>query len=502
MRTLFPKTLAMAFCVLLLFTVKVYSDDVDLQMGDTLKINFQPAPGETEWPFNRWGNRLENPMPQPPKGYFWCEGSEFDLRDNGFYYGFREENKRTRWRDVRFGQDNADSLLFQSFNHLQNSDTYNVWEVEVPNGWYNVMLVCGDPDYGDFISTVNINGTTIEDPTPIQQFPSGGGAVFDTLTAVINVTNGMMTFRPDTAAALGELAAVNVKFAFLHIWKFEPTFPEEGSLKINFQPAPGETEWPFNRWPNSAENPVPEPPAGYLWCDGSQYSYRDNGYFYGFLEENKRTRFRNVIYGAERPDSVLYQAFNHLQNNNTYNIWELAVPNGWYEVMLVCGDPDFGDFISTVNIEGTTVLDPTPVKTFTDGGGAVFDTLVSVVKVTDGHLTLKPDTTSTLGELKGDNVKFAYVIITATEEPSTTNVNTIREKEILRFFPNPAANGRVTVEHGYQGEVHVKIYNLLGMLVVERKTEDSSLILDISALQKGLYIITVNDRSSGKLMVK
>jgi hypothetical protein len=501
MKTLFPKLITIALCGVLLLNGNAYSDDVDLIAGDTLKINFQPIPGETAWPFNRWANPTENPVPEPPNGYFWCDGAAFDLRDNGFYYGFREENKRTRWRQISFGPDNPDSLLLQSFNHLQNSGTFNVWEVEIPNGWYNVMLVCGDPDYGDFISTVNINGTTVLDPTPIQQFPEGGGAVFDTLRAVVNVTNQMMTLMPDTAMALGELAAVNVKFAFLHIWKFQPTFPQDGTLKINFQPEPGETELPFNRWPNSAENPVPEPPDGYLWCDGAQYGYRDNGYFYGFLEENKKTRFRPVIYGPDQPDSVLFQAFNHLQNGGTYNTWELAVPNGWYDIMLVCGDPDYGDFISTVNFEGITVVDPTPEKTFPNGGGSVFDTLNVIVNVTDGLLTLKPDTASTLGVLKADNVKFAFIQITQTVEPVSTG-EVIKEKELLRYYPNPVTNGTVTIEHAYLGRATIKIYNILGGLIMETTTDQSLITLDIAGLEKGLYLITVNNKSTGKLIIK
>jgi hypothetical protein len=503
MKRFFPNYLAVALFALLLSAGNAFSNDVDLLMGDTLKINFQPKPGETNWPFNRWPDPANNPVPEPPAGYFWCDGSVSDIRDNGFYYGFKEENKKTRWRPIIYGPERPDSLLFQSFNHLQNGGTYNVWECEVPNGFYNIMLVCGDPDYGDFISTVNINGKTILDPTPIQQFPSGGGAVFDTLTAVINVTNGMLTFMPDTAAALGDLRAVNVKFAYLHIWKFEPTFPEEGILKINFQPTPGETSTTYNKWPNASENPVPEPPAGYLWDDGSQYGYRDNGYMYGFKDENKKTRWRNVIYGTDRPDSLLYQAFNHLQNNNTYNIWEIALPNGKYDVTLVCGDPNFGDFISTVNIEGTTVLDPTPVKDFLQGGKAVFDTLYATVNVTDGRLTLRPDTLSSLGANKADNVKFAYVHI-ATSTVSTDHIdqNIIGARENLRFYPNPVVNGTVTIEHAFDGDVVVKVYNLLGRLVAERKSEDKSLTMDLSSLPKGLYLITVNDRSSGKLIVK
>jgi hypothetical protein len=106
-----------------------------------------------------------NPVPEPPAGYFWCDGSVTDIRDNGFYYGFREENLKTRWRQIIYGPDRPDSLLFQSFNHLQNGGTFNVWECEVPNGVYNIMLVCGDADYGDlgiycqffFIHEISLN---------------------------------------------------------------------------------------------------------------------------------------------------------------------------------------------------------------------------------------------------------------------------------------------------------------------------------------------------------
>jgi hypothetical protein len=54
MKRFFPNYLAVALFALLLSAGNAFSNDVDLLMGDTLKINFQPKPGETNWPFNRW----------------------------------------------------------------------------------------------------------------------------------------------------------------------------------------------------------------------------------------------------------------------------------------------------------------------------------------------------------------------------------------------------------------------------------------------------------------
>jgi len=387
---------------------------VDLLKGDTLKINFQPKPGETSSTFNKWGSTI--PVPNPPDGYFYDFGQLYGNQGNGFEYGCLTENFKSRWRKVSFNR--PDSLLFQSFNHMQNGGAYNIWEVGVPNGSYNVLLVAGDPNYGDFVNTISIEGKTIVDQTPVKEFTSGGKAFFDTIQATVVVTDGRLTIKPDTSSVLGLAKADNVKFAFVRISKLAVNFSAGDTLKINFQPMPGETNGTNNKW--GASTPVPDPPSGYFWDQGQVFGPQSNGLSYGCQVENKKSRWRKVI--MNRPDSLLFQTFNHMQNGGTYNVWEVEVPNGNYNVLLVAGDPNYGDFINTINFEGTTIVDQTPVKEFTSGGKAFFDTLQTTVMVTDGKLTIKPDTSSVLGAAKADNVKFVFVHIWSATEVAVKEI--------------------------------------------------------------------------------
>ena len=36
----------------------------------------------------------------------------------------------------------------------------------------------------------------------------------------------------------------------------------------------------------------------------------------------------------------------------TSNIWEIAVPNGSYQVHIVSGDPSYTDSVDKINVEG------------------------------------------------------------------------------------------------------------------------------------------------------
>ncbi len=148
------------------------------------------------------------------------------------------------------------------------------------------------------------------------------------------------------------------------------------SWKINFQPATAPAV------------------AGYLVDGGSVYGDRGNGSTYGWVSTNTaNTRDRNAASALDQR----YDTLNHLQKT-AGQTWSLAVPNGTYEVHVVCGDPSYKDSVNTIAIEGLVAADP--------DGQDNYDEYTVQATVTDGKL----DITSATGAL---NAKLCFIEVIA-----------------------------------------------------------------------------------------
>jgi len=136
------------------------------------------------------------------------------------------------------------------------------------------------------------------------------------------------------------------------------------TAKINFQPAT-----------------VPVP-SGWQIDAGLVYGARGNGLTYGWNADVADTlRDRNLLSDQTRDTLV------HLQKPTVPDaVWELAVPNGTYQVVAVSGDPGHFDSVFRTTAEGTLIVNGTPttgsrfVETVTGG---------ATIIITDGRLTLR-----------------------------------------------------------------------------------------------------------------
>lgn len=147
--------------------------------------------------------------------------------------------------------------------------------------------------------------------------------------------------------------------------------PTAVAVRVNFQPAQAAV------------------PDGYLVDSGAIFADRGNGQSYGWNAANGTTRDRN---SSAAPDQR-YDTLIHLQKSSGMR-WELAVPDGTYQVDLVCGDASYTDQINTLSIEGVVVVD--------EDGNDRFDEFTIQVTVSDGRLTI----TSAAG---GSNAKLDFI---------------------------------------------------------------------------------------------
>jgi hypothetical protein len=120
-------------------------------------------------------------------------------------------------------------------------------------------------------------------------------------------------------------------------------------------------------------------PTGYAADGGAAYGNRGNGYTYGWNAINSSNAFdRNA---SNSPDQR-YDTFVRMQAGGTFT-WEIAVPNGTYNVRIVAGDPTYYAFaFYKINVEGVLTVNGAPLNKnrWIEG--------TSTVTVSDGKLTV------------------------------------------------------------------------------------------------------------------
>ena len=117
---------------------------------------------------------------------------------------------------------------------------------------------------------------------------------------------------------------------------------------------------------------------GYLADRGGVFADRGKGYTYGWKVPNfDNSRRRNAKDVEER-----FLGFVHMTTSAKPNEWEIALPNGKYEVTIGAGDVDYLDSYNKIDAEKVTVLD------FAPSLDKKYSAASAIVEVLDGKLTI------------------------------------------------------------------------------------------------------------------
>ncbi len=365
----------------------------------------------------------------PPAGYLEDFGEAYGARTganqgSGLSYGWIDINSGSPVSLVGQGRDRSSTgqsnLLLATTIHMNHPSTppSGYWEIAVPNGTYSVTASVGDASGGGNdpeTHRINAEGISI-----INNYVPSGGAGSNTRhttgSGTITVSDGKLTLDYSGGG-------VNTKLNYVEIQQ-QPDAPTQFPLQINFNAEAGEQ------------------PAGYLLDFGQAYSVRnradqgDSAYTYGWVNANDGAtpldlsagssgngRDRGTSQPDQRLDSLMHMQADDLPGNfsgvKTEGIWEIALPNGLYEVTVAAGDPNVNandPEVHALNVEGAeAIFGFAPSGPAGSAGHHQAATLR--VGVTDGKLSI---------DAKGGlNTKINYVDIDTVAEdlPYVTSIN-------------------------------------------------------------------------------
>lgn len=143
-------------------------------------------------------------------GYLGDDGSAYGDRGNGFTYGWLDSSLDPDDQFESRNRNNADSAneLFDTTNHMIKGDGHS-WQIDIPNGDYNVTLIAGDANHTDQINNLSVSGgasaLSIADPD--------GESNFDEYNFSYSVSSGYLRLSPDPIDDL----SMNQKISHLSI---------------------------------------------------------------------------------------------------------------------------------------------------------------------------------------------------------------------------------------------------------------------------------------------
>lgn len=235
------------------------------------------------------------------------------------------------------------------------------------------------------------------------------GDTSSVLDTPVSLSTTATQSSPVGAYAIVASGASDANYSITHVngtLTITPAF----AVKINFQPAS-----------------APIPP-GYLADGGSLFANRGNGYTYGWNLNN--TSFARDRNSTRSPDQR-YDTLNHMQKSGGARAWEIAVPNGTYDVYVVSGDPDHVDSVFRVNVEGVLTVSGTPNTSTRWISGT------KRVIVSDGRLTVSNGTGA-------DNNKICFIDITSVSNPAPSPLAQL-ESALKLGWVERDADGRITL---------------------------------------------------------
>lgn len=141
--------------------------------------------------------------------------------------------------------------------------------------------------------------------------------------------------------------------------------------------------------------------------------------------------------------------------------------------------------------QSTAIVCAGEIVTFTATGAASYTWLPgNLVGDTFSATPLAPSVYNAIGLSVNGCTNIAFSSITAN--PCTATGENVNTGKTFQVFPNPSS-GVVSLTFGTETKKEIRVMNYLGSLVHKFETSNTFEIIDLSTVQKGVYLITVKE---------
>ncbi|WP_445453683.1 T9SS type A sorting domain-containing protein [Flavobacterium sp. 25HG05S-40] len=116
-----------------------------------------------------------------------------------------------------------------------------------------------------------------------------------------------------------------------------------------------------------------------------------------------------------------------------------------------------------------------------------------------GGVTLRQDTDTTTPSITFDELR----VVTSLAELGLTLGVAQNEITGLKMYPNPVSNGTLFIETAANAEKAIKVYDVLGKLVLNTTSSDNA--VNVASLHAGVYIVNITEEgktASKKLVIR
>ncbi|UCG59327.1 MAG: hypothetical protein JSU70_07410 [Phycisphaerales bacterium] len=263
-----------------------------------------------------------------PEGYLPDYGQVFGDRGNGYIYGWDSDITGS-------AHDRAGTHPEQRYDtNIEMQDPTNrTWEIELPNGIYDIFLVCGDAYYDDHISNMDVEGNILED--------LDGRSTFDEYSLTALVRDGRLTIRPGPGA-------IKTGLVFVHITRVE--------MLTAYGPSPDEGATHPDKWV-SLSWLAGDAAVSHDVYFGDNFDEVNEGTGDTFLGNEADTSFILGIGGYDYPeglipDTTYYWRIDEVNEDHPDSPWTGEVWSFKIAVQTAY-DPDPSDGATMVNLDAT-----------------------------------------------------------------------------------------------------------------------------------------------------
>ncbi len=224
----------------------------------------------------------------------------------------------------------------------------------------------------------------------------------------------------------------------------------------------------FGQFSTSGSTPPPPPPSS---CPGP-YDVSTNGTIIGAAPISVNTDVKGTI--APKYDIDHYKF--PISSVGTITVWLTTLPGNYDLVVLDNSGTQIGisknkgsrnESISLTVEAGTYYAKVYPVGT--------------------------ANSATSCYTLKVQTVTATKAITTATNVTATATMENVNPNFTVNLFPNPAGDQLNVWMEGVQKKTAIKVYNLMGKLVMHQESGNTLTRLNISKLSTGFYLVKVND---------